>query len=368
MSEVETMQSNLEPLAEIPISPEVAALPKADLHLHQEVWPRRERLAARREGRVPFDWAGHARRVMAETPAGHERLVGIYQPDRHLDVRAAPEGDPEVLIARIAEQLEEGAADGAVLLEIRFGSSDIDTYPDFMTLFREAERRVQRRFPRLRAEAIAYLNLGPDEAVLRLAERRLEACLAAAAQGLGGVDFRVDPYDQEPDPALWAIAYRDAERAAGAGLGITVHAAEFSPAALAVALEVPHLKRIGHGVHAAGEGRFMDTLVRYGVTVECCLTSNVVLGAVPSYEEHPIKRLVEAGVPTTLNTDLPVHACTSIGREYAVAAALRFSTRELLEFTRHAVRASFTGAERRRALLDELDHGAADRPASPGAR
>jgi hypothetical protein len=49
-----------------------------------------------------------------------------------------------------------------------------------------------------------------------------------ATEGLGGIDLRLNPYDREPAPSLWATAYRLAERAASAGLGITVHAGEFS--------------------------------------------------------------------------------------------------------------------------------------------
>jgi adenosine deaminase len=56
----------------------------------------------------------------------------------------------------------------------------------------------------------------------------------------------------------------------------------------------------------------------------------------------------------TLNTDLPMHVCTTIGREYAVAAALGCSVADLLGFTRNAVRAAFTSDQRRAELLVEL--------------
>ena len=77
-------------------------------------------------------------------------------------------------------------------------------------------------------------------------------------------------------------------------------------------------------------------------------------GAVLSYEEHPVRRFVEAGVPVALCTDEPVQVCTTIGREYALAAALGFSEEEFQGFTHAAVRASFAPADRRAALLLEL--------------
>lgn len=91
------------------------------------------------------------------------------------------------------------------------------------------------------------------------------------------------------------------------------------------------------------------------MTVECCLTSNVVLGAVPDLEAHPIRALVEAGVPVTLNSDDPVRMGTSIGREYELAHGLGFSDADLLSFTRNAVVASFTTEERKKVLLEALE-------------
>jgi adenosine deaminase len=96
-----------------------------------------------------------------------------------------------------------------------------------------------------------------------------------------------------------------------------------------------------------------------GVTVECCLSCNVVTGAAAAYAAHPIRQFVDAGIPVTLNTDDPVRICTTIGREYAIAAALGFAPPELLAFTRTAFQASFTTAERKTALLGTLRDWAA---------
>ena len=46
----------LDPLVDVPMTPAVATLPKADLHLHQEATARLERLAVRRYRRRAFDW------------------------------------------------------------------------------------------------------------------------------------------------------------------------------------------------------------------------------------------------------------------------------------------------------------------------
>lgn len=337
------------PLDGIPADPRIAALPKADLHVHAEASARLDRVLARRAGRAPFDWHAWATRLMRATPAGMPRLAAMGAALALPDELDAP---PDNFIARVVDLLEEAGADGAVLVEVRFGRETV-TRPDFMACFREAERQARAHFPQLRAEAISTLFIS---APLEDAGRLLDACLRAAREGLAGIDLLPDPYATEADPARWIAAARWAERARDAGLGITIHAAEFSAANLEAALRVPGVSRTGHAIHAVHDPRLLDLLAASGVTVECCPTCNVVLGAVPSYAEHPIRRLLAAGVPVTLNSDDPLRVSTTIGREYIVAAAvLGFTPAELLALTRNAVRASFAPAARRAEVLAELD-------------
>jgi adenosine deaminase len=344
----------MDPLARLEGDPAIAALPKADLHLHQETRARQERITASRSGRTPYDWRSWARRVYDEVPAGMPRLEAIYEPDLTLDLGPDALDRPDAFVDRVVDTLEEAAADGAVLVEVRFGPNATAPPPELMGLFRIAEGCVHQRYPLLCAEAIAYVLVTEDPAQQAEAERRVETCLEAAREGLGGVDFSTRPYDAEAAPSLWKAVYRLAERAASVGLGITVHVGEFSSANLGAALRVPGLKRLGHAVYATSEARVLDELARSGVTVECSLTCNVVLGGAASFTAHPLGQLAALGIPVTLNTDLPVHLDTTIGREYAIAAALDFSPDQLLGFTRNAIRASFTTAERRAKLLAEL--------------
>src|SRR5712692_9190344 len=336
---IEETPAALEPLIDVAASPVVAALPKADLHLHKEVFPRLERIVARQQGREPYAWHTWARHVMDTVAAGPGRLQAIYRPDQTLGVDRTLDNDPELFITRVADILAEAAADGAIYVEVRFGADRLTALPDFMDLFREAEERVQADHPRLRAEAIGYVEVWDDADRLGAEEVKLNACLRAARDGLGGIDLLVRPYDATEDPELWWTAYRWAERAASAGLGLTVHVGEFATTSIAAALRTPGLRRIGHGTRVADDPHLLDDLARSGVTVECSLTCNVVLGSAPAYEDHPSRQFVQHGIPVTLATYLPMHACTTIGREYAIASTLGFSPEDLLRFTRTAVAA-----------------------------
>ena len=71
------IRSPIEPLSAVPADPVVAALPKADLHIHQEWGGRLDRVLARREGRPSYDWRAWAERLMRDTPPGAARLARL---------------------------------------------------------------------------------------------------------------------------------------------------------------------------------------------------------------------------------------------------------------------------------------------------
>ena len=132
------------------------------------------------------------------------------------------------------------------------------------------------------------------------------------------------------------------EVAAAAGLGCTVHAGEWAGAeSVRAALQLP-VSRIGHGVRAIEDPALVETLAERGIVLECCPTSNVVLGAFESYEAHPLPRLRAAGVRVTLGSDDPPYFGASIGGEYAVCSErFGFDDEALRGITRTAIEAAF---------------------------
>jgi adenosine deaminase len=143
--------------------------------------------------------------------------------------------------------------------------------------------------------------------------------------------------------------------AAQAGLGCTVHAGEWAgPESVRAALELP-VTRISHGVRAVEEPALVDELAARGIVLECCPTSNVVLGIYPSYEEHPLGRLRDAGVRLTLGSDDPPYFGASIETEYEICLdRMGFSEDQLRELTGTAIEAAFCDEGLRDALLARL--------------
>ncbi len=72
------------------------------------------------------------------------------------------------------------------------------------------------------------------------------------------------------------------------------------------ALDALGAQRIEHGVRAVEDPRLVERLAREQVCLDVCPTSNVHLRVVPSLRDHPLARVVEAGVPVSLNADDPL--------------------------------------------------------------
>ena len=141
------------------------------------------------------------------------------------------------------------------------------------------------------------------------------------------------------------------QKAKAQGLGITVHAGEPRvPGAaknILVALDELGADRIGHGVQAIHDAEVVARLAKDGVPLELCPWSNVLTRAVPDLKSHPIKRLIDAGVRTTVNTDDPgVMGSTLIQECQHLIQHLNLSIKDLHRCNQWARHASFISTQR----------------------
>lgn len=147
------------------------------------------------------------------------------------------------------------------------------------------------------------------------------------------------------------------EQAIAAGLHSVPHAGESTgPQTIWDAINHLGAERIGHGIAAAEDPALMAHLAENDITLEVCPTSNVRTRSVPSLEEHPLPRLVAAGVPVTINSDDPPMFGTTLNAEYEIAAKLlALDDSGVAELARAAVRGSFADDAVKRDLLGEID-------------
>jgi aminodeoxyfutalosine deaminase len=103
------------------------------------------------------------------------------------------------------------------------------------------------------------------------------------------------------------------------GLAAVPHAGEScGPESVWAALELG-AKRIGHGIRSIDDPVLLAHLRDHRIPLEVCISSNVSTGVVPSLADHPVRRLYDAGVPITLNTDDPAMFHTTLLNEFRIA-------------------------------------------------
>ncbi len=146
-------------------------------------------------------------------------------------------------------------------------------------------------------------------------------------------------------------------RAKALGLHSVPHAGE-TEGAESVRQAVDNLgaERIGHGVRVLESDELTQRLADEGITCEVCPTSNLLLGVVDDMDEHPLPRMIEAGVRVCLNTDDPGWFDTDLVTELTIASdELGVSRDQHLSMQRDATAASFAPAHVRRRVIEELD-------------
>lgn len=144
-------------------------------------------------------------------------------------------------------------------------------------------------------------------------------------------------------------------RAKKAGLGITIHSGEANvekaPRYVRDAIDYLGAERIGHGVQIYRSEEMMKYVKDRKVVLELCPTSNYLTNAIPSLADHPLKRLYDYGVLTTINTDDPGIFNIDLNNEYAVARdKLNFSEADLQRCTQIAAERSFIPLAKRQKV------------------
>lgn len=76
--------------------------------------------------------------------------------------------------------------------------------------------------------------------------------------------------------------------------------------------------RIGHGIAAFLSDSTMDMLVKKNIPLEICVTSNLQTRAIMEGSIHPVKKLLDAGIKVTINTDNRTVSNTNLDKEYHI--------------------------------------------------
>jgi adenosine deaminase len=158
--------------------------------------------------------------------------------------------------------------------------------------------------------------------------------------------FGLDSSERGFPPDLFARVFA---RVRAAGLKVVAHAGEEGPPSYVTgALDLLGAVRIDHGVRSEEDPALLARLREGRVPLTVCPLSNLALKVVPDLRRHNLKRLLEAGLVVTVNSDDPAYFGGYLLENYrACRDALALSAADLARLAEHAFEASFLSAGER---------------------
>ena len=211
-----------------------------------------------------------------------------------------------------------------------------------------------------RALADAEARLGISSRLILCFLRHLDeaAALETLDEALAWRDriagVGLDSSERGNPPGKFREVFR---RARAAGFVAVAHAGEEGPPEyVREALDVLEVVRIDHGNNALADADLVAELVRRRIPLTVCPLSNVKLRVVDDITAHPLKRMLDLGLLVTVNSDDPAYFGGYVNENYvAVAEALDLGREELAQLARNSIEASLLGTEAKSTLILELD-------------
>lgn len=335
----------------------IASLPKTELHLHLEGSvdpPTLSELSRRHPTPLPttnnrYRDIEDSGRVFTEDEARelyqYKHFTGFLWAFKAVTERLRTAEDYELVTYRMMHKLH---AQNVVHAEAYISAGVVQWRgQEFAPLFEGAEcgrKRGERDFGiSLYWILDAVRHFGVDEA-----QRVVDEAIKLKSHNVVGIGIGGD--ERRAGPEQFREVYG---HAANHGLRLTVHAGETVGAeSIWGALRELKPDRIGHGLHAIDDPELVRYLAEKQIPVEVCITSNVMTGCCGRLEDHPVRKLFDAGVLVVLNTDDPDMFHTTLVNEYQIAADIfGFCDEELRQLARNSIRASFLPEERKQELL-----------------
>jgi aminodeoxyfutalosine deaminase len=292
----------------------VSTYPKIELHVHLEGTVRAEALreiAKRNDYPLPDDLESlYTFRDFRHFIEVFELSAGALQ--RYDDFRQI-----------VVDYAAEAATHGAVYLEAIFAPGlwrGLDTHEVFSGYCDGAAEALERHGVEVRLTPDIPTVYSPEEA-----EKIARYCVAYRDRGVVGLGVGGLEYPSEPFAEAFALAREG-------GVGSVPHAGELAgPETVRTALEGLAADRIRHGIRAIEDPGLVRELAGRGTVLDVCPLSNLRTGAVHSLAEHPLPRLVAAGVRCSISTDDPAMFDTDLTRDYEAAESFGLDPRSFYE-------------------------------------
>ncbi|WP_120496730.1 adenosine deaminase [Kiloniella sp. EL199] len=142
------------------------------------------------------------------------------------------------------------------------------------------------------------------------------------------------------------------------GLKLVAHAGEEGPAEyVREAIELLKIDRLDHGNRTIEDTDLTQKLAELGIAFTVCPLSNLKLCGVTDMKEHPLRKMMEAGLKVTVNSDDPAYFGGYMTANFlSVTEALELSKDDIAMLCRNSIEGSFLTDEEKKPHLDRIDN------------
>lgn len=328
-------------------------LPKIELHRHLEGSLRLETLAeiARKHDLdlpgYKVDAFRHLVQVMPGEPLGADTFLSKFIPLRGFYV------SPDIIQRVAYESVLDAAQENIIYMELRFTPIALAkrmnyTFDEVIGWVAEA---VDRGAKETGVDIGLIISMNRNESV-ELGSKVVDAGIRHMEHGVVAVDLAGAEHRFPGHP------FEDVfKKAKNAGMAITVHAGEWAgPESIAEAIDLLDATRIGHGISVTKDNDLMQRAQDKNIAFEVCVTSNLQTGAVKSIGKHPLKKMREHNLITTINTDDPSISGICLTDEYVtVVDDMGFTLDDVKAEIKNAAQVAFLPEAKRANLIARLD-------------
>ena len=317
---------------------------KAEIHIHLEATISPElckKFAARNKVSLPDNIFGNK---YAYKWSDFYDFIKKY--DLVTSVIHTPEDYEELTYA----YLKDCAANNVIYVEAMISSTHAKlkgmTYHSFLEGVYEASKKAENDFGIIsRFIMNGIRHLGPESVQSTADEVLKNPHPYLVGFGLAGDELHFPP----------ALFTKTFDMLKEAKFPITVHAGEWDgPENIRNAINLLHPTRLGHGVRSIEDNSLVEEIIEKNIVLETCPTSNIATKIYENYQSHPVKKLFDAGVKITVNSDDPPFFNATIAGEYEVMYNLGLSEKDLTSLTYNAIESSFCDQGIKEKLLVKL--------------
>lgn len=164
----------------------------------------------------------------------------------------------------------------------------------------------------------------------------------------------LDSTEKGHPPSQFARVFAEARKQ---GFVPVAHAGEEGPPAyVSEAIDILQVRRIDHGNRALEDPALVSRIAREQIPMTVCPLSNQALQTCPDLTQHPLKRMLAAGLLVTVNSDDPSYFGGYVNENFlAIQGALSLTITEIATLARNSFRASFMSDHAKAAALEAFD-------------